>query len=119
MTARLSECPSRRRQVISVDLKDARRRFFRESPDCVVAEWAGVRYTFDEHQRTVVARLWARREDDEPSEHERALLALSDARCGSVRELFKRHPSWGVVVVWPADPALAGCYLLGPIPEDW
>lgn len=96
-----------------------KRRFVRETPDCAAVEWAGVRYEFDECQRKVVERLWARREDDEPFEHERALLAISGARCATVKELFKRHPAWGVVVVWTADPALAGCYLLGPIPEDW
>ena len=39
--------------------------------------------------------------------------------CVSVKEMFRRHPARGVVVVWVAYPALAGCYLLGPIPEDW
>ena len=107
----------------AADVVEARqakaRRFLRVTADCAAVEWAGVRYEFDECQRKVVERLWARREDDEPFEHERALLALSGSQCGSVRELFKRHPAWGVVIVWRADPALAGCYLLGPIPEDW
>ena len=107
----------------AADVTEAReakaRRFLRETPDCAAVEWAGVRHEFDEHQRMVVARLWSRREDDEPYESGARLLALSGSRAGSLKELFKGHPAWGVVVVWVADPKLAGCYLLGRIPEDW
>ena len=78
-----------------------------------------MRYEFDECQRKVVARLWSRREDDEPYESGERLLALSGSRAGSLKEVFKGHPAWGVVIVWLPDPALAGCYLLGRIPEEW
>ena len=107
----------------AADVREAReakaRRFLRVTADCAAVEWAGVRYEFDECQRKVVSRLWLRREDDEPYEIGGRLLAMSGSRCASVKELFKGHPAWGVVVVWVPDPALAGCYLLGRIPEDW
>ena len=103
-----------------IEAREAKaRRFLRESPDCAAVEWAGVRHEFDEHQSKVVARLWSRREDDEPYESGERLLALSGSRASSLKELFKGHPAWGVVIVCVPDPALAGCYLLGRIPEDW
>jgi hypothetical protein len=63
-------------------------------------EWNNRRYTFvGQKQRVVVAALWRAREEGEDCVLAEVLLTLADSDGGKVRDLFRRHPAWGELIV--------------------
>jgi hypothetical protein len=83
------------------------------SPDFASVRWRGQVYTFSPKQRRVVAALWRAREQGYEWVSTEALLEAAESLGGRVKELFKGHPAWGVLIVSAvADGGTPGTYRL-------
>jgi hypothetical protein len=83
------------------------------SPDFASVRWRGTLYTFSRKQRAIVAALWRAREQGYEWVSSETLLEAAESNGGRVRELFKGHPAWGVMIVSAvADGGTPGTYRL-------
>ena len=69
------------------------------SPDfCAVSWHDGTLYTFTGMQREVVAALFRAHEDGHEWVSQETLLELAESESLRLRDLFKGHPAWGVMI---------------------
>jgi len=80
----------------------------RHSADFSTVCWLGAAYTFSPAQRAVVRQLWQAWEDGTPGLGQEALLEGADSQAGRLRDLFRDHPAWGILIV----PAGKGIFRL-------
>lgn len=77
--------------------------------------WRGTVYSFSPKQRAIVAALWNARGECCPWVAQDALLDLADSDSNRMRDLFKGHPAWGVMIVSAAlHGGPTGSYQLAP-----
>ncbi len=72
----------------------------RHSEDCSYLHWDGHDWHFKtDIQQAVVRLLVEAYEDGEPDVHQTDLLARAHTDCKRLRDVFKHHPAWGIVIV--------------------
>lgn len=96
----------------------ARRHGVTHGTDHAALNWYGTLYTFAPKQRIVIAALLHARDQCYDWVSQEVLLELAESDGGRLRDLFRGHPAWGVLIV----PALlhggpAGAYRLATPPE--
>lgn len=71
----------------------------RAGDDYATVTWRGTVYTFTPKQRSVVAALWMAWKRGVPFVAQQTLLEVAESDNGRLRDLFKKHPAWGTVIV--------------------
>lgn len=71
----------------------------RAGPGYRSALWDGVEYAFSATQARAVQVLWEAWESGMPELHHLEVVRLADSDQPSLRNLFARHPAWGVMIV--------------------
>jgi hypothetical protein len=61
--------------------------------------WYGTIYVFEGKQRVAVAALWDAMEEGHRWVSQDTLLEATENEGGKIRDLFKRHPAWGRMIV--------------------
>lgn len=69
------------------------------SPGFACVNWYGVVYSFSFKQRLVVAALWQARDEGHPWLTQETLAEAAESDCSRIRDLFRRHPAWGTMIV--------------------
>ena len=99
-------------------LPPSRRQGVTHGTDHAALNWYGTLYTFAPKQRIVIAALLHARDQCYDWVSQEVLLELAESDCRKLRELFCRHPAWGVLIVsalYHGGPA--GAYRLATPPE--
>lgn len=73
------------------------------SRDFAAVNWYGTVYTFTQKQRLVIAALWRALEEGHKWVGQETLLEVAESDCSRVRDLFRGHPCWGVLVLSAVD----------------
>lgn len=68
-------------------------------PGFASVDWYGTVYTFTPKQRAIVAALWQAWESGDLYVAEPTLLRIADSCGDRIRDLFRRHPAWGTMIV--------------------
>ncbi len=72
----------------------------RHSEDFSYLHWDGHDWHFKtDIQQAVLRQLVTAYEDGEPDVHQIVLLARARSDCKRLRDVFKHHPAWGVLIV--------------------
>jgi hypothetical protein len=71
----------------------------RHSPDFRSVHWKGQDYIFSPAQAAVIACLWEAWEDGMPDLGQETILEKAGSESNRLRDVFKDHPAWGVVIV--------------------
>jgi hypothetical protein len=69
------------------------------SEDFRSVRWNGEVYDFSTSQAIVMEKLWEAWEDGTPAVAQETLLEAAESEGNQLRDLFKRHPAWGKVIV--------------------
>ncbi len=69
------------------------------SPDYRSVKWEGEDYHFTANQAACVQQLWEAWKNGTPDVGDATLLETVGAECSRLRDIFKRHPSWGTMIV--------------------
>lgn len=69
------------------------------SRDWSSVNWYGTIYSFQGMQRVAVAALWEAMEEGYRWMSQDSLLSATENEGGRLRDLFKRHPAWGAMIV--------------------
>lgn len=69
------------------------------APDYSSVNWYGKRFFFTGKQRVIVAALFQAREEGYEAVSQDSLLAVADSDSRRLRDLFKKHPAWGTMIV--------------------
>ena len=97
---------------------DAPRPAVAVSPDCASVRWGDVVYTFTRRQRLVFAALLDARKQGYEYVSGDALLEAAESDGCRLRDLFRGHPAWGVLIVPGLDTGgPAGTFRLAPAPD--
>jgi hypothetical protein len=85
------------------------------SPDYSAVVWYGTRYAFSLRQRLVVAALFEAEERGYRWVMQETLLEIAESDGTRLRDLFRAHPAWGVMIVSGVgqEGGQAGAYGLG------
>lgn len=84
------------------------------SPDFRSVNFYGHLYRFSPTQAAIVAELWRAWEEGNPEIGQAALLEAADAASRSLRDVFRRSPAWGVLILAGEGP---GTFRLASIDE--
>lgn len=71
--------------------------------DFAAVKWGDQTFSFTPKQRLIVAALVRARRDGHLWLSQEVLLEAAESECGRLRDLFRGHPAWGVMVVSALD----------------
>lgn len=71
--------------------------------DFSCVNWKSEVFAFGPLQRAVVAALWRAREQNHEWVSQETLLTVAESEGGRLRDMFRRHPAWGTMIVPAVD----------------
>jgi hypothetical protein len=98
--------PSRQREAAEKEKEP-----YWHSEDFRSVRWNGEVYDFSTSQAIVMEKLWQAWQDGTPAVAQETLLEAAESEGNQLRDLFKRHPAWGKVIV---QGPTRGTYQLDP-----